>query len=357
MKILQVITSLNIGGAEHLFVQLVEKLRQKGHEVDACIFNGVDTPLMGRLEQVGCRIFKLGHGYYNPYYVYELSRIMKYYDIVHSHNSSPQLFAAFAKGNKKCRLVTTEHNTDNRKRHVSLGIFLERWMYAKYDKVICISKQTEKNLYDYLGKQWHQTYGKGRLVTIENGIDMRRFHEAKPTIRKDSPFVVVMVAAFRPQKDHSTLLRAMPLLSDDYKLWLVGDGETRSFIEEEIKRLGLEEKVRLFGNRSDVPEMLKSADVVVLSSNWEGFGLAAVEGMAAGRPVIASDVDGLRQIVEGYGMIFPKGNEFVLAQIIQELCTNRELYQQTVQRCFKRAEMYDIQMMIDRYEKVYIGLD
>ena len=354
MRILQVITSLNIGGAERLFVQLVEKLQEKGHQVDACIFNGEETDFLGSLERLGCNIYKMGHQYYNPNYISKLSGIMGNYDIVHTHNSSPQLFAAIAKGHKPCRLITTEHNTDNRKRHLPWFAKLERWMYSKYDKVICISKQTEDALRHYLGDRWIILHGSNRILTIENGIDVKRFQGAEASIPRDSRPIIVMVAAFRPQKDHSSLLRAMCLLPDDYRLWLVGDGETRDAVEREIGRLGLEDRVRLFGNRPDVPGILKSADVVVMSSNWEGFGLAAVEGMAAGKPVVASDVEGLRQIVEGYGETFPKGDEKILAQKIKSLCSDSLLYKQVAQQCGERARAFDIQVMIDGYEQVYL---
>lgn len=353
MRILQVITSLNIGGAEHLVVQLLENLRKRGHEVDLCLFNGTETPLLENVMKTGCKIFKFGTGYYNPRYVFYLSHIMREYDVVHSHNSSPQLFSALAKGRKKCRLFTTEHNTDNRKRHFIGAVNVERWMYSKYEKIICISSQTENKLSSFLGDKWMRRHGQDKIVTIENGIDIRRFRTASATIERDSQNVIVMVAAFRPQKDHSSLLRAIKLLPNDYKLWLVGDGKSRNNVEEEIKRLNIGNRVRLFGNRRDVPEIIKSADVVVMSSNWEGFGLSAVEGMAAGKPVIASDVDGLKQIVEGYGVVFPKNNEIVLAKKIQEICENKKLYQQLSYKCFKRAEKYDILAMVDNYEALY----
>lgn len=356
MKVLHIITSLKTGGAEKLVVQMVTAMRKRGIKADVCVFNGEKTSFMEELEATGCAIYKLGTSYYNLSYIFKLSKIIKSYDIVHTHNSSPQLFAAIANViSPKARLITTEHNTDNRKRHLKCIHGVERWMYGRYKTIICISEETAKNLKNYLGKKWLLKHGKEQIVTVSNGIDVQCFKNATPTIKKEEKWTIVMVAAFRPQKDHLTLLRAMKCLSDDFCLWLVGDGATRVQIENEIKGLGIENRVHLFGNRVDVPGILKSADIVVLSSNWEGFGLAAVEGMAAGKPVIASDVDGLKQIVEGYGIVFPKGNEQVLVQKIQELSTNKELYEQTSLKCFKRSEMYDIQGMIDQYEKIYLG--
>ena len=165
-----------------------------------------------------------------------------------------------------------------------------------------------------------------------------------------------MVAGFRYQKDQETLIRAFNILPEDYELWLIGDGERRSIIEQCIKDNKLEDHVLLLGIRSDIPSLLKSVDVVVQSSHWEGFGLAAVEGMAAGKPVIASDVDGLAQVVEGAGILFPLGDEKKLADIIKQLIEEQTYYQQVAARCWERAQMFDIQKMVDAYNEVYMGL-
>ena len=118
MKILQVITSLEIGGAETLVVNLIPRLCALGHTVDICIFNGTETPLMQRLkvESPQTKIYALGRSVYNPLYIAKLMKIMKGYDIVHTHNSSPQLFVAIANLYRHRKLISTEHTTSNRKR-------------------------------------------------------------------------------------------------------------------------------------------------------------------------------------------------------------------------------------------------
>lgn len=165
-----------------------------------------------------------------------------------------------------------------------------------------------------------------------------------------------MVAGFRYQKDQETIIRSFNYLSEEYELWLIGDGERRSMIEQCIKDNKLEDRVLLLGIRSDIPSILKSVDVVVQSSHWEGFGLAAVEGMAAGKPVIASDVEGLAQVVEGAGLLFPLGDDKQLADIIKQLIEDQTYYQQIASKCIERAQMFDIQKMVNAYNEVYMGL-
>ena len=130
MKVLQVITSLLTGGAETLVVNLVPRFRAMGDEVDVCLFNGVETPLMERLrrENPGIKIWKLGKGFYNPLYVVKLVRIMRRYDIVHTNNSSPQLFVALASVLCSVALCSTEHTTSNRKRGRNGYAPAARWL-------------------------------------------------------------------------------------------------------------------------------------------------------------------------------------------------------------------------------------
>lgn len=110
------------------------------------------------------------------------------------------------------------------------------------------------------------------------------------------------------------------------------------------------------GVRDDVPGLLKSASIAVMSSHWEGFGLAAAEAMAAGMPVIASDVDGLSEVVQGAGVLFEHGNERQLAHKILQLESDRGLYDRVAARCMERAAGFDIAQMVRGYDRLYRSL-
>ena len=348
------ITSLQAGGAEKLIVDIVPRLWQKGFDVDVCLFNGKDTLFKQQLYSCGCKIYDLSYNerYYNPMKIYKLWHIMRHYDVVHTHNTAPQIFAAIASVLCSVVLITTEHNTSNRRRDWKwYPVFIDRWMYNQYSKIICISNQAEVNLRESIGKC------KAEIVTIFNGVDIERFHQAKPdmSLRNNSKrFVVVMVAGFRFQKDHETLIKAMSHLNKDiFELWLVGDGERRKSLELLVDSEGLSGQVRFFGVRSDIPEILHTADVIVMSSHFEGLSLSNIEGMSVGKPFVASDVDGLREITDGYGVLFPHGDDQVLANEIKHLAEDRAYYDQIATRCYERAQQFDIENMVDAYTKVY----
>ena len=107
------------------------------------------------------------------------------------------------------------------------------------------------------------------------------------------------------------------------------------------------------GIRSDVPQILKAADINVLASHFEGLSLSSVEGMAAGRPFVASDVDGLREVVQGNGILFAEGNHRQLAEILLRLINNRDEYEKVARACADAATNYDIALMVERYHQVY----
>lgn len=352
MKILQVITSLSTGGAEKLISEIAPMLRDKGHQVDVLAFDGADTAFKKVLTDKGIKVYSFGKGcnVYNPLFILRLTKLMKNYDIVHTHNTAPQLFAAI--GSVLCSVVlcTTEHNTSNRRRDWKWYAWIDKWMYSRYKKIICISNQAENNLRKYIPKVKN-------VCTIFNGVDINRFHNAKPLDSlKSTKNVVVMVAGFRYQKDQDTLIKAFTHLDKDkYELWLVGDGERRPILEKMIYELGLN-NVKLLGIRNDIPNVLQTADIVVMSSHFEGLSLSNIEGMSVNKPFISSNVDGLREVVDGYGLLFPHGDDKALASIIKKLSDDNVYYQQVAAKCWERAQMFDIQKMVDAYDEVYKGL-
>lgn len=332
-------------------------LCNKGHDVDVCLFDGVETAFKRELTAAGITVYSLGvnNNVYNPIFIFKLAKLMRHYDVVHTHNTAPQLFAAIANILCPAFLVTTEHTTSNRRRNWKWYALIDKWMYSRYQRIICISDSTETNLRRFINDK------SDKISTIYNGINISRFALALPIDRSlitsfPNSKVVAIVSGFRHEKDQETLIRAMKHLSVDAELWLIGDGERRPIIEQCVKDNNLSERVRLLGIRSDIPSLLKAADVVVQSSHWEGFGLAAVEGMAAGKPVIASDVEGLAQVVEGAGLLFPRGEEVVLVEIINHLLTDNEYYHHVAKKCRERVQMYDIQKMVVSYSELYRSL-
>ena len=362
MRILQVITSLEMGGAETLVVNLIPRLQALGNTVDLCVFDGKETPLTQRLkkESPQTKIFALGHGVYNPLYIIKLAKIMKNYDIVHTHNSSPQLFVAIASLFSQTHLVSTEHNTSNRKRNWKWYRPIESWMYGRYDHVICISKIAEEKLREYMGGEWlvKSSNKYESITTINNGIDVNTISKATPCKElldlKESRKSILMVAGFRKQKNQDTIIRALTLLDKEkYEVWFAGIGERMAEVKQLTFSLGVSDRVRFLGLRTDIPNVLRAADVIVMSSHWEGLSLSNVEGMSAHKPFIASDVNGLKEVTKGYGILFPHEDAKALAEEIKHLVSDEAYYNEIAERCYNRALEFDISNTVSGYADVY----
>jgi glycosyltransferase involved in cell wall biosynthesis len=359
IRILQVITSLKVGGAEKLMVDIIPSLRQRGFDVDILIFNGEETPFKEQLRKAGVRIIELSKNgsMYNPFYIIKLRKYLTQYDIIHSHNAPAQYFVAIASiiSRYKSILLTTEHSTNNRRRSIKLFHLLDKWMYRRYKEIICVSEMASNILSTYLEDKAH-------ICTIQNGVDTKIFMDAKPYTKQnlcnipEDCNVVTQVAAFREEKDQQTVIRAMSRLTSSFHLLLVGDGPCKKDCEQLVSELNMQSRVHFLGIRTDVPQIMKTSDIVVMSSHWEGFGLTAVEGMCASKPVVATDVPGLREVVKDAGVLFPHQDYIKLSEILVKLVGDEEYYNEIAYKCFQRASKYDISKTIEAYTRIYDNL-
>ena len=356
MKILHVITSLRTGGAEKLMVDMLPRMNALGVEVDLCVFDGVRTPFYEELEKKGVKIIPFGTSVYSPLNILRLLKLMRKYDVVHTHNTACQYYAAIAGLWTKCKKITTEHNTTNRRRQKRGWLFWDRWMYGRYDKVICISKETRENLLHFL-YDVNAVCVNEKYVTIYNGIDVANYASSNHVSNTGNGHihVILMVGAFRWEKDQKTIVRALQHLGNEYSVWFVGGGskELRGECELLAKELGVDDRTLFWGERNDVKDLLLQASVVVQSSHVDGFCLAAVEGMASGKPVVVSDIPGVGDIVGGYGVLFPHEDAQALAREIRKLCEDGGYCKEVVKRCQERARMFDIGVMVERYMDLY----
>lgn len=353
MKILHVITSLRTGGAEKLMVDLLPRLKARGLDVDLLLFDGTDTPFRRDIEAAGIRVFDLGTGgsVYSPVRLLKLIPYLRKYDIVHTHNTAPQLFVAIGSMAASAILCTTEHNTSNRRRRWKWYASVDRWMYNRYRRVICISKKAEDNLREFIGTS------RAEILTINNGIDVARYASAEPSPELEGiapgSRKIIMVAGFRWEKDQDTLIRSLKHLPSKFHLFLVGDGVRRPELEALATHENLADRVHFLGLRTDVPQLLHAADYVVMSSHFEGLSLSSVEGMSVGRPFLASDVDGLREVVKGAGVLFAHCDSEALANKVLALENSPEEYRSVADACRQRAAQYDISAMAENYASCY----
>lgn len=345
MKLLHIITSFEIGGAQRLLSDLIPIQVSQGFDVSVAVNRNIDNAFSKKLKDSGIRIIEIGkENFYNPKNILLLRKLLRNYDIAHVHLFPTLYWAAFANIGLSTKLVYTEHSTYNKRRDKRWLQPIEKIVYSRYNKIISISSQTQTNLMKWLG------FNDDRFIIIDNGVDIASF---KSTESRNASKSLIMVSRFVAAKDQSTLIKAMKRIDSTITLRLVGDGDNLDSCKKLADEEGVDGRVQFLGNRTDIPQLISESYIGIQSSNWEGFGLTAIEIMAAGKPVVASDVDGLKQVVEGAGLIFKKGDHIDLANCINRLLEDEDLYRSTSEKCMERAARYDISKMAAEYSKVY----
>ena len=293
-KIIHVISSPCGGGAELLVRELTKRTNEMGINCKAVYFNYcaecAKTIKFSDNEQ------SLHVNYRNPFSIISLRRLFKaeltgYSSlIVHAHLTWPMFFVPLACLALPVKLVFTEHDTTNKRRNFNIFRYIERVFYNQYNSIIAITDGVKNSLQDWLGTDLST-----KVLTINNGARFFSYKERK-SLNKYIKFI--SVGSLIPKKGFDRTIKALSQLEGfDWKYEIVGEGSSRDELEHLIISLGLKDKVTLSGWCSKLEEKYHSANIQLIPSRYEGFGLIAIEGMSTGLPVIASDLTGLNEVV------------------------------------------------------------
>lgn len=297
MRILHVAFGLGMGGIETMLVNIANaQAAADGTEVHVLIVNDVvDASLRNQLDS-RIRFHLLGRkaGSHNPWMVLRLNHLIYSLrpDIIHSHNSSLWRFLWYPGLRSHRGLCVTQH---------SLFASGEVRDLNRFRHVFAISRSVQQSIMEGMGVA---------STVVYNGIHPERFTLRSGAAHK--PFRILQISRLRHnEKGQDFLLdRVAALISRcfDLDLTFFGDGESRSFLEQKISDLGLSERVHMPGNKSQeyISQHLCDYDLLVQPSRFEGFGLTVAEAMAAGVPVLVSDIEGPMEIIENgrYGHSF-----------------------------------------------------
>lgn len=356
IKILHVINSLALGGAEKMVADMLPLLNESGATAHVLLLQNTPSPLSDALRDRGVTVISHGNsGIYHPIHAWRIFRLARAYDVVHVHLFPSLYWAALARFlGAKARFVYTEHSTHNKRRGHFLFKHLDRWAYRRFDKIVCISEKVQQALMP------QARLPESAYTVISNGIDLQALAAAEPYAKTEffpNPgLMLLQVSSFRYPKDQITLIRALALLPSNVNLMLVGEGPMQPECRREVATFNLTGRVFFAGNRNDVPRLLKTADVVVLSTHYEGVSLSSIEGMASGKPFVAAKAPGLADTVSGAALLFPPGNAQLLAVALEKLWSDPLLYTQTVAACEQRAKQYDLRQTVREHLQLYAGL-
>lgn len=357
MKVLHITNSLGMGGAEKLLEEAIPLYNNLGVPTDILLFDGTEFPFLKSLKKTNPEnIFVLNaNSVYNPLNVLKIIPYLKKYDIIHVHLFPALYWVAFAKifSFYKGKMVYTEHSTNNKRRKSPLFRIIDKFIYKKYDKIIAITDEVKDALISHLNLK-----DTTKITVVCNGVNLSKITNAKTLDKKEffkdnDSVIVLQVARFYEPKDHATLIKAIASLPNKFKLLLVGEGVLKTKNEVLVNELKINDRVLFLGARMDIPSLLKTADIVVLSSKYEGLSLSCVEGMASGRPFVASNAPGLGTVVKDAGVLFPVGDEKSLANTILELESNPAYYLKVAENGMRKASEYDIEVMVNKIIDLY----
>lgn len=364
MKVLYIINNLGSGGAEKLLIEVVPLLNQvNDFEVSVLLLTDKRNVYFDSLiiKGISVEIVKYNN-LYDPRNIFEISQIINrgHFDIVHSHVFPAQYWVALSRiflKKSSVSFVTTEHSTFNRRRNLVFFKFIDKFVYSKYDTIVSITHKTRDNLLSWIDPKKKRIH---KHVVIENGVDLSLIRNALPYNKaelingaSDNIIIICMVGRFNEAKDQPTLIKTLNFLPKKVHLVLVGEGP---LLESNIKlaeSLNIIDRVHFLGFRNDIPNILKTVDIVILSSYWEGLSLASIEGLASNKPFIASRVPGLEEVVSGSGILFDRGDYKALSQIILNLLNDEDYYKNVAVACTLKAENYSIIKLLDNLVELY----
>ncbi len=366
IRVLQMIPYLPLAGAERMVVNLAIGLDLEQHDVHVLTLN--PPPSNTELYQIldahhipwSCldRKFK-----FDARVIAKISRFIADFqpDVIHSHLSALQ-FAVLATIRHRPRaFVHTPHSIAPNNASW-FGHIVGRMTFKRMIQTVAIAKEVQQSLVDF--------YKIPAPPIIHNGVDIDAYKiELAAGLQwreqagfSPDDFLVVCVAGFRPVKNHSLLLNSFAdgFAGDKKKhLLLVGDGLLRPEIEEQIANLNLQAQVHLLGWRSDVAAILSASDLFALASSWEGHSIAIMEAMAAGLPVLTTQVGGNLTLIqhERSGLLVPANDQQAFTQALFILSKNADLRRTFGQSGRQRVEAdFSLETMARDYAQLYQNL-
>lgn len=357
------------GGSGVLATELGQELARRGHSVhfityaqpmrldrfqDNIYYHEVETPTYPLLE------FNL----YTLALAGKIIDVAKYenLDILHVHYAIPHAISGYLareimQSSKPMRLITTLHGTDITLVGLEPSFHpLVKFSLERSDIVTAVS--------GFLQEKTRQNFAPDMPIrVIPNFVDTNLYQRTRCTqlerqIRGNGEHILMHVSNFRPVKRVQDCIHILSEVrkSINATLLLVGDGPERSEAERLVRDLGLVDHVKFLGKQSALPEILSVADIFLLPSQQESFGLSALEAMSCSVPVVATNIGGIPEVVAhgDTGYIAELGDVQRMAKYCVELLSNPKKLRIFSENARKRAvEKFDISLIVPQYEALY----
>ena len=365
-KVIQVLHRMGVGGAEVLVDRMVRAMSEQFSFTVVCL-DEIGTLGEGLLKD-GYEVVYLPR---QPGVDWRFTRRLRELvrqneaNIIHAHQFTPYFYSIACRGIwGRIPVVFTEHGRHHPDCRNWKRVAFNRVALRRRDRIVGVGHAVKRALVDIEG------FAGKRVDVIHNGVPLAPILDApveREHVRSEfglppDAIIAIQVARLDYLKDHKTAARAFAQACEKVPglAWLVvGGGPEKLAIEQEIESLGRSDQVRLIGERTDVPRLLKASDVMLLSSISEGIPLTLIEGMLAELPVITTAAGGAGEIVidPKTGYIVDIEDSTTMSNRLVQLCHDRELRHQMGQAGQDRAiRLFDEALMHDQYSRLYTEL-
>ncbi len=358
------------GGAELQMFLLAKFLdKEKFTPIFACSKNQSLDKLCENFEKENIRVIRLPvMNKHHPRHYFELKKIIKNekIDLIHIHvwNPASGRYGFLAADSANIPIVTTEHDPFQLN---FLKDAFKKFTLNKVSKIITVSEENAKVL-----KKLYPKHSK-KISVIHNGLDLtwwqsqllRFTNEDRKEVKekifkaKEDTLIITTIAELHERKGLKYLIEAMPSLTSEFpniKLVIIGEGNTRPNLENQIKKLNLEANIILLGRQKEIPKLLKSSDIFALPSLREAFGLVLTEAMFIPLPIVATKVGGIPEVVvdKKTGLLVDPKDPQSLAKALRTLISDPKKRAAFASTGFSRViKNFDAKRMAEEYGKAY----
>lgn len=352
MKIVQVMPEFGLAGAETMCENLTYELIKLGHDVTVISMYDYHSAITERLEKSGIDVRYLGKKLgLDISMIPRIKKILKEVgaDVVHTHRNCAQYAvpAAMLAGVK--HRIHTVHNVAE-KENGKLARKLNKFFFKHCHLIpVALSELIRDSIVLEYG------INKDKIPVIYNGIDLSKC-VPKTDYSVYGNFKILHIGRFSEQKNHVGLLRAFEIFHDKYsdsELWLIGDGEKKTEIENYVNENNLTSNVKFLGLQSEVHGFLHNADMFTLPSNYEGIPMTLIEAMGTGLPIVATAVGGVPDMLDNNNSILVNNNAIDISKGIESYYLNDALRRKHGCRAIEHSYSFSSTKMGAKYNDLY----
>ena len=355
VRVMIVIHGLETGGAEMMVLHLARELSRAGHPVRVVSLHGDETDVAGLMRRAGVDVVALNKaGGPDPRTVLRLRAQMRDFSpaVVHTHLPVLEYVLPAARlYGRRVRIIHTVHNLAREETRHRVLRAVNRRAFSHGVVPVALNEEVRSSICR------EYALPPSAVPVVGNGIDLDAFRGPQRRGPRGAGARLLCVARLAPAKNHALLLRTVARLREsgrDVSLTLVGDGPLRGALEERARELGISERVRFAGRRTDTAAFYRDCDLFVLLSDYEGMPMSIIEAMASGLPVVATRAGGVAELVDdGVNGALVEADAAAAAGAIAAICDDPALYARLSAGAVRTSSPYSAEAMMEKYVDLY----